>query len=271
MRRLWAEQDEGPYHRDSQPQRRDVVEDRDGIALQLGIRLARDGDTPLPRRDRGDLAVRRARPLLRLPAARLLGRRHRRRPRRAASTSPSRPSCAAARRTDAAGMVEFRTIYPGWYPGRTVHIHLMVHADDAVLTSQLYFPDEVSDQVLARAPYAERPGRDTTNATDEIFPTGGDPAVLDVERGRRRIPRRHLPRGSDHRYDELVSGSSSRRRVVTSARNPFHRLAEEHRTLVCGMNLDFLRGLLNGIGSTEELTARLAPEPGRCCVRIVAD
>jgi len=77
-------------------------------------------------------------------------------------------------------MVEFLTIYPGWYPGRTVHIHLMVHVDDAVLTSQLYFPDEVSDQVLARAPYAERPGRDTTNATDEIFPTGGDPAVLDV-------------------------------------------------------------------------------------------
>ena len=59
--------------------------------------------------------------------------------------------------TDAAGMVEFRTIYPGWYPGRTVHIHLMVHADGAVLTSQLYFPDDVSDQVLATAPYAERP------------------------------------------------------------------------------------------------------------------
>ena len=82
--------------------------------------------------------------------------------------------------TDAAGMVEFLTIYPGWYPGRTVHIHLMVHTDDAVLTSRLYFPDEVSDQVLARAPYAERPGRDTINATDEIFPIGGDPAVLDV-------------------------------------------------------------------------------------------
>ena len=82
--------------------------------------------------------------------------------------------------TDPAGMVEFRTIYPGWYPGRTVHIHVMVHVDDSVFTSQLYFPDEVSDRVLARAPYAERPVRDTTNDTDEIFPTGGDPAVLDV-------------------------------------------------------------------------------------------
>ena len=77
-------------------------------------------------------------------------------------------------------MVEFQTIYPGWYPGRTVHIHLMVHTDGTLLTSQLYFPDDVSDEVLARLPYAERPGRDTTNDADEIFPTGGDPAVVDI-------------------------------------------------------------------------------------------
>src|SRR5436190_22809926 len=42
VRRLWAEQDEGPYHRDAQPTRRDVVEDRDGVALQLGLRLTTD-------------------------------------------------------------------------------------------------------------------------------------------------------------------------------------------------------------------------------------
>jgi predicted ArsR family transcriptional regulator len=51
---------------------------------------------------------------------------------------------------------------------------------------------------------------------------------------------------------------------------PFHRLAEQHRPLVCGMNLDFLRGLLDGIGPTDRLAARLAPEPGYCCVRISA-
>lgn len=49
---------------------------------------------------------------------------------------------------------------------------------------------------------------------------------------------------------------------------PFHRLAEQHRSLVCGMNLDFLGGLLDGIDHTERLDARLAPEPGYCCVRI---
>jgi predicted ArsR family transcriptional regulator len=57
---------------------------------------------------------------------------------------------------------------------------------------------------------------------------------------------------------------------IALANCPFHRLAEEHRTLVCGMNLDFLRGLLDGIGPTDRLSARLAPEPGYCCVRIAA-
>jgi predicted ArsR family transcriptional regulator len=51
---------------------------------------------------------------------------------------------------------------------------------------------------------------------------------------------------------------------------PFHRLAEEHRTLVCGMNLDFLAGLLEGLGPSDRLDARLEPEPGYCCVRIKA-
>src|SRR5580765_4481070 len=45
--RTWAEQDEGPYHRDAQPERRDVTEDRAGAGLQLGIRLARHGNTPV--------------------------------------------------------------------------------------------------------------------------------------------------------------------------------------------------------------------------------
>jgi predicted ArsR family transcriptional regulator len=51
---------------------------------------------------------------------------------------------------------------------------------------------------------------------------------------------------------------------------PFHRLAQEHRTLVCGMNLDFLAGLLEAMGPSDRLDAKLAPEPGYCCVRIKA-
>jgi predicted ArsR family transcriptional regulator len=48
---------------------------------------------------------------------------------------------------------------------------------------------------------------------------------------------------------------------------PFHELSREHTELVCGMNLDLLRGLVEGI-SRGKMTPRLAPEPGMCCVRI---
>ena len=62
----------------------------------------------------------------------------------------------------------------------------------------------------------------------------------------------------------------ARRKEIALANCPFHRLAEHERELVCGMNLDFLAGLLDGIGRSGELTARLEPEPGYCCVRIGA-
>jgi predicted ArsR family transcriptional regulator len=55
---------------------------------------------------------------------------------------------------------------------------------------------------------------------------------------------------------------------IVLANCPFHALAEQHRLLVCGMNLDLLAGMIDGIGSEDLLTARLAPEPGYCCVRL---
>jgi predicted ArsR family transcriptional regulator len=61
-----------------------------------------------------------------------------------------------------------------------------------------------------------------------------------------------------------------RRGDIALANCPFHRLAEEHGDLVCGMNLDFLSGLLEGIGGAETLSARLEPAPGYCCVRVSA-
>ena len=48
---------------------------------------------------------------------------------------------------------------------------------------------------------------------------------------------------------------------------PFHALATEHPEMVCGMNLRLLSGFLAGLGATA-LTAKLAPAPGHCCVRI---
>jgi predicted ArsR family transcriptional regulator len=86
------------------------------------------------------------------------------------------------------------------------------------------------------------------------------------------------PRRADDRRQAVVDllarhgyePERGRGKEIALANCPFHRLAEEHRDLVCGMNLDFLSGLLDGIGPSDSLTARLAPSSGYCCVRIAA-
>src|SRR2546426_12612126 len=75
--------------------------------------------------------------------------------------------------TDDTGAVRFTTIYPGWYPGRTIHIHFRIRVLDGTattydFTSQLFFDDAISDQVAARAPYDTRGTRGTRNANDSI-------------------------------------------------------------------------------------------------------
>jgi protocatechuate 3,4-dioxygenase beta subunit len=87
--------------------------------------------------------------------------------------------------TDAAGSVRFTTIYPGWYDGRTVHIHFKVRGTAAAkrgyeFTSQLYFDDAFTDRVYARNPYARRGRRTVRNAGDWIFRDGGSRMMLPV-------------------------------------------------------------------------------------------
>jgi predicted ArsR family transcriptional regulator len=57
--------------------------------------------------------------------------------------------------------------------------------------------------------------------------------------------------------------------VIRLRNCPFHRLAEQHRDVVCGMNQAYLEGLLEGLGRSD-VRASLEPEPGRCCVAIRA-
>lgn len=78
--------------------------------------------------------------------------------------------------TDAAGQVTFTTVYPGWYQGRTTHIHCKIILDNkTVLTTQLYFPDALSEyiykNVKAYSPRAH--DRDTVNATDHLVKDSG--------------------------------------------------------------------------------------------------
>ena len=177
--RPWPEQEEGPYHRHVPPFRRDVAEDRTGTPLQVGIRLLCSDGEPLVEavveiwhcdalgRYSGFAPPD---PALMVTAESALK----------AEVVPGETFLRGRQSTDAAGIVEFATIYPGWYQGRTVHIHVMAHTHHTAYTTQLYFPEGITAEVFANPPYNQRPGPDTTNDTDEIFLGGGERALLEI-------------------------------------------------------------------------------------------
>jgi len=78
--------------------------------------------------------------------------------------------------TDANGAAAFTTIYPGWYSGRTVHIHFKIRTGVGEgetsfydFTSQLFFDEVLNDRVHAQQPYASKGYRDTLNSRDHIY------------------------------------------------------------------------------------------------------
>jgi protocatechuate 3,4-dioxygenase beta subunit len=86
-------------------------------------------------------------------------------------------------RTNVHGLALFDTVYPGWYQGRAVHIHVKVHlGGNVVHTGQLFFPDALTDAVYKNAPYNARGTRDTRNATDSIYRNGGSKSMLKLAR-----------------------------------------------------------------------------------------
>jgi protocatechuate 3,4-dioxygenase beta subunit len=86
-------------------------------------------------------------------------------------------------RTNAHGLAVFHSVYPGWYTGRTVHIHVKVHVGGSVVhTGQLFFHDSLTDRVYKRSPYNTRGSRDTRNAQDSIYRNGGKKGLLSVHK-----------------------------------------------------------------------------------------
>jgi protocatechuate 3,4-dioxygenase beta subunit len=84
--------------------------------------------------------------------------------------------------TDTGGIARFTTIFPGWYQGRTVHIHFKIRTNGREFTSQLYFDDAITDEIHARGPYAARGTRTMRNARDGVFRDGGSELLLPITR-----------------------------------------------------------------------------------------
>lgn len=81
--------------------------------------------------------------------------------------------------TNAKGQVTFTTIYPGWYPGRTMHVHFKIWKNGAqVLTSQFFASDATNAKIYATGAYASRGNEDTLLAADHIYTGLSNPAAL---------------------------------------------------------------------------------------------
>ena len=164
---LTPEQTEGPYYIAGEKLRRNITEGRPGVPLLLRLHVV-DASTCKPI----------AGAAVDIWHADALGAYS-----GFGAGTKSRTFMRGIQKTDANGLARFRTVYPGWYQGRTVHIHVKVHAaGNVVHTGQLYFPDPLTDRVFRRKPYSRRPSRTTRNASDFVFAQGGRRSMLSVHR-----------------------------------------------------------------------------------------
>jgi protocatechuate 3,4-dioxygenase beta subunit len=159
---------EGPYWIDNHLTRRDVREDRRGLLLKLNLTVVNASTCKAIKG--ADVEIWHA------DAAGTYS---------GFGSSPGRGATNSKRylrghqKSGANGRLSFLTIYPGWYRGRTPHIHVKVHVGgNTVHTGQLFFRDATSDKVYATASYRSHGQPDTTNADDMIYRQAGGSAAL---------------------------------------------------------------------------------------------
>jgi protocatechuate 3,4-dioxygenase beta subunit len=164
---LSPEQTDGPYYIAGEKLRRDITEGRPGVPLLLRLRVV-DASTCLPVKGAA----------VDIWHADALGVYS-----GFGAGSGNRTFMRGIQKTDATGLAHFRSVWPGWYQGRTVHIHVKVHvAGNVIHTGQLYFPDSLTDKVFRRKPYNRRSKRTTRNASDFVFAQGGKRSMLRVRK-----------------------------------------------------------------------------------------
>ncbi len=158
---LTPQQTEGPFYFDPKQIRRNITEGRPGTPLQVALQVVEAG-TCRPIQDAlVDIWHTDAAGLYSGYSGQVSGRN--------VDTS-GETFLRGSQITDASGLVQFESIYPGWYPGRAVHIHFKVRfANQTAVTSQLYFPEDVTDRAYAAAPYNLRGQGRTTNETDSVL------------------------------------------------------------------------------------------------------
>lgn len=88
--------------------------------------------------------------------------------------------------TGNSGLVTFKTIYPGWYASRTIHIHVKVRlyssAGDKTMEAdcQAYFDDHMNDAVMALPAYGARGPRSIPkNTNDQVYNGTGPGSGID--------------------------------------------------------------------------------------------
>lgn len=158
---------EGPYYFDPNLVRSDITEGNEGVPLQLSLQVIDiNGCTPI-----ADARV----DVWHSNAVGAYSGYEGQTDDRATSTT-GQTFLRGTQITDKLGQVTFTTIYPGWYRGRTPHIHLKVFLDEQnVLIGQLYFPDALSEYIYDNvAPYNTHTAeRDTVNTTDGVLRNSG--------------------------------------------------------------------------------------------------
>jgi protocatechuate 3,4-dioxygenase beta subunit len=167
---LAPEMTEGPYWIDTSLTRRDITEGHRGVPLILRLTVV-DADTCKPIKG-ADVELWHA-------DAEGEYSGFESGPGRQTSTRYLR----GHQRANAHGVVRFDTIFPGWYTGRTPHIHVKVHVGgDEVHTGQLFFNERVTRAVYRTRYYAARGQYDTSHAEDGIYAGGGARSTVHLRR-----------------------------------------------------------------------------------------
>jgi len=162
---LNPEQEEGPFYVDEGLIRSDVLDGQTGVPLLLSIKVMRAAKCePV------------ANAAVEIWSANSLGKYSD----KSQEGTVGQKYLRGVQLTDASGLVKFKTIYPGWYAGRTCHIHLKVRTGGTTsgfsystagsnpsYGGQLFFPPAMNE--MLRSVYTQDNNPFTNNADDRVY------------------------------------------------------------------------------------------------------